>query len=353
MAAVSTLLQGTRTGCRPVEPGAWLAPLDAVRSALLRALGGPGRLFLGDREARVALYGSFGVLSALTLTALAPAWLLAIGPFVLGIPHLFADTRYLVVRQGLHRRTGFLLLVLLPLVLAFFQPQATTALAAVAGATLVARGSYLRRSLVLAPAIGLAILAAHAGHTADIVLAHMHNLVALVFWWAWAPVKPRSRDGRRGRLRWLPVALFVMASLLFLGGAFDASAQIGGSAPSLREMVPSLSFVADPRLGMRLVLFFAFAQSVHYAVWVRLVPEEDRPRPGIRSFQSTLAALIQDFGRAPLAVCALAAAGLVVWGCLDAHAARIGYLRLALFHGPLELAVAALLVIERRPLKTA
>jgi hypothetical protein len=348
MAAVSTFHPGAAS--RPAQPGAWLAPLDAVRSAVLRALGNPGRRFLGDREARVALYGSFGVLSALAMTALVPAWLLAVGPFVLGIPHLFADTRYLVVRQGLHRRRGFWLLVLLPLALAFFRPQATTALAAIAGATLLARGSYARRSLVLAPALGLAVLAARAGHTADIVLAHAHNLIALAFFWLWAPKTPRAGRSTRGGLRWVPIALFAIASVLLLGGAFDATGL--AQHASLKAMIGTLSLVADPALGMRFVLFFAFAQSVHYAVWVRLVPEEDRPRPGLRSFQSTLAALVQDFGQAPLAVCGLAAVVLVVWGCVDAHAARAGYLRLALFHGPLELAVAALLFIERRPLKT-
>jgi hypothetical protein len=350
MAAVSTFRPGTAS--HPTSDGAWLAPLDAARSAVLRALGSPGRRFLGDREARVALYGSFGVLVALAMTALAPAWLLAIGPFVMGIPHLFADTRYLVVRQGLHRRRGFWLLVLLPLVLAFFQPQATTALAAIVGATLLARGSYLRRSLVLAPVLGLAIVAASAGHRADIVMAHLHNLVALAFWWAWAPA---SRTAGRGGLRWIPIALFAIASALLLGGAFDASAYPSARAVdvSLRDLVGTLSLIRDPRLGLRFVLFFAFAQSVHYAVWVRLVPEEDRPRPGLRSFQSTLAALVQDFGRIPLVVSALAVVGLVAWGCLDVHAARVGYLRVALFHGPLELAVAALLFIERRRLKTA
>ena len=32
---------------------------------------------------------------------------LAVGPLVLGVPHLVADLRYLVVRPGLHRRAAF------------------------------------------------------------------------------------------------------------------------------------------------------------------------------------------------------------------------------------------------------
>lgn len=36
--------------------------------------------------------------------------------------------------------------------------------------------------------------------------------------------------------------------------------------------------------GPRAVVFFAFAQSVHYGVWLRAVPDEARPsRPPARS----------------------------------------------------------------------
>jgi len=344
-------------------PGAetWIAPLDAARSAVLRVVGRPARRLLADRDARVALYGSFGIVSAFAMATLAPLWLLALGPIVLGVPHLLADARYMVVRQGLHRRAGFWALVVLPLVLTFIHPQATTAFVAVLGATMLARGrqgdgtggvwstpgSYLRRSIVLAPALGVTVICVRGGHTGDVVMAHMHNLAALAIWWAWAP-------RRTGGLRWVPLALFAAGGALLLGGALDG-AYLASRGPgiSLHEMVRTLSCVQDPRVGLRLVLFFAFAQSIHYAVWLRLVPEEDRPRPGLRSFQSSLRALVGDLGWLPVIACALGVVGLTGWALLDPHAARLAYLRMALFHGPLELAVVAILFIERRPLKTA
>ena len=110
----------------------------------------------------------------------------------------------------------------------------------------------------------------------------------------------------------------------------------------------ALSPIEDPAWSLRLVLAFAFAQSVHYGVWLRLIPDDERPRPGLRSFRSTYRALVQDCGR-PLVLGALVlAAVLMAWGLADLEAARTGYLRLALFHGPLELAVIGLLVVERR-----
>lgn len=324
-------------------------PLDAVRSALLRVAGRPGRCFLVDRGARVALYGSLGVACALTLTATAPLWLLALGPILLGVPHLLADVRYLVVRQGLHRRVAFWPLVAAPLALTLAIPHATSAFAGVAGASLLARGSHSRRLVVLVSAIALALLAAAGGRTADVILAHTHNVVALALWWAWSP--------RRGGVRWIPLALCAVATALLLGGAFDGVVQLHGVAPrsgfALETMVRALSPIGAGPWGVRAVLFFAFAQSVHYAVWLRLIPEEDRPRPGMRSFASSVQALQRDVGMAAVIACAAAVVGLGAWACIDLHAARGAYPRVALFHGPLEFAVAAILFIERRAYKAA
>ena len=42
---------------------------------------------------------AFGLgIAALGLTRLAPLWLLALGPLLLGVPHLLAGLRYLAVR---------------------------------------------------------------------------------------------------------------------------------------------------------------------------------------------------------------------------------------------------------------
>jgi hypothetical protein len=321
------------------------APLDAVRSGVLRVFGSTGRRLLADREARVVALGALAVVSAFACATVAPLWLLSFGPILLGVPHLLADVRYLVVRQGLHRRLAFWVLVAAPLVLTFARPHASSALVAVLGAIVGARGVTWRRVAVLVPALAAAALALRLGRAADVAMAHLHNFIALALWWAWAP--------RRGRLRWTVLALFALAAVALLSGVFDG---VVGAAPApgvtLHEMVRALSPLQDPRWGLRLVLLFAFAQSVHYAVWLRMVPDDDRPRPGVRSFASSLRALSSDVGWSVVAVAALATAGLLAWSLHDPHAARLVYLRVALFHGPLEIAVVALLFIERRPLKS-
>jgi hypothetical protein len=79
------------------------------------------------------------------------------------------------------------------------------------------------------------------------------------------------------------------------------------------------------------------------------VPDDDRPRPGLRSFRSSFRALLADCGAPLLALTAAAVLVFALGAVVDAYAARTAYLRLALFHGPLELAVVAIRLLERAP----
>ncbi len=264
------------------------------------------------------------------MTALAPLWLLAYGPLLLGVPHLLADARYLVARPRLHARPGFWVFVAVPLALTFVWPQATTGLCAVIGAALLARGSWARRGGVLVLALAATAFAATHARLAGVALAHLHNMVAIAIWFAWAP------RGARGGWRLLPLGLFVLACAVLFTGGFDAAlhAPLATRGLTLREMTRVLSPVSDPSHAVwaaRAVLFFAFSQSVHYAIWLRLVPEEDRPRPGLRSFAASARALVDDTGWLVPLVAVVVAAGLVGWGLMDPHAARLAYLRVAIF----------------------
>lgn len=326
----------------------WLWPLalaDGARRAVLRALGRHAPRWFSDREVRVAWMAAFVVVTAWAGTTLTPLWLLALGPVLLGVPHLVSDVRYLVVRRGLHRRRAFQLGVGAPLLAVALHPDVRVGLVATAFAIAFARASRARKAAAFA-AWALVLGASHAaGRVADVAFAHAHNLIALGLWWAWRP----RRLGRH-----LPaIALFALASIAILAGAVEPVLRRahGFVAPATgldwSDLVVSLSPVADPVIGFRLVLWFAFAQSVHYGVWLRLIPEDDRVRRSPRSFASSFRALQVDFGAVALAACAACALAIALWGCVDLAAARDGYLRLAQFHGHLELAVAAIWILER------
>jgi hypothetical protein len=323
------------------------ASLDRVRLYAIRALGPVGRMIIARRELRVAAGGAFAVITALLGTLLVPFWLLALGPILLGIPHLVADLRYLVIRAGWRYRPALWWGCGLPILAAGVGGGVAVGLTAGAGALVAARGSSRRRAAGLVVVGALVAVAAWAGAVADLVMAHAHNLIAIGLWWAWRR--------RTGRLHWIPMGLFIAGALLLAAGPIDplvSAAGALGRAPRGQGLALNAAWLArglDGAWVLRLVLLFAFAQSVHYVVWLRLVPDEDRERETPRTFSSSLRVLSAELGRGPMAIILLLCLALAGWAIVDLFGARIGYLRLATFHGYVEVAAAALLFMEGRP----
>lgn len=319
-------------------------PLDRVRLGLLRALGDIALYFVRRREARVAAGGAMLIGVALLLAIQAPFWLLALGPIVWGVPHVLSDFRYLVLRPGLHRRTGLVLAVGLPLAVAgtgWHSVECGMIAAVMAGA--FARGAVWKKGIVFALGALLLWVSVRVGDLAGLVFAHAHNFIALALWWCWGPT------GKTLRLL-VPLLFFVAGGLIWSGALAPTTAAISWAPPGLDAWyhLGSLAPGMGEPWALRLVLLFAFAQAVHYGIWLRLVPEEDRPQPTPRTFAASFRALERDFGPRLLWASLLLMAGLAVWAVGDLMAARTGYLRMALFHGYLELAAAALLFVEGR-----
>ncbi|MCA9562624.1 MAG: hypothetical protein KC561_04000 [Myxococcales bacterium] len=323
----------------PVELA--LAPLDWVRGGLLRRFRRVVRPFVVDRDLRVALFGSVLVSLGLISTLFAPFWLLALGPILLGVPHVMADIRYLVVQPGFHRQRLMWVCAGIPLAVAAIDGGVGLGLVGALGALCIVPGPAWRR-LVGATVLGaLAAAAFRAGWIADLVFAHAHNFIAVALWWAWRP--------RTGKMHFIPLTLFVLASVVLLVVPIASLTGVSGSmflAPAgldLGYFASTLAPGARPELALRLVLLFAFAQSVHYTIWLRLVPEEARPQRTPRTFVRTYRALVEDFGRPMLVIFAVVATAVAIWATVDLAQARSGYLRMAIFHGHIELVAAALL----------
>jgi hypothetical protein len=316
---------------------------DAARSLWLRALGPLARPLVRDRELRVSVAGSALLALAFALTLVAPLWLLALGPIVWGVPHVLSDVRYLWVRPGHHRRWGLWVAVGLPLAALSVTADPTYGFLAATGAALCARGSLPRKLLAVALGLGLVATSRLAPWPTTVVFAHAHNFIGLALWWSWR----RRRSG----LHALPLAVFALGAIAILSGGIDQAVRAAGGLEARAagaDLVYHLQVLAaglPDALGVRLVLLFAFAQAAHYVVWVRLVPEEDRPRETPRTFAASLRALVEDLGAPLVALVALASLGLAIWAAFDLFAAREGYLRAILFHGHLELAAAALLFV--------
>jgi len=333
-----------------------LTPLDALRSLVLRSLVPvAGRLYR-DRPARITWGALLSIGLAFVLTVRMPVLLFSIGPLLLGVPHLLADLRYLVSRPRLHRQRAAWL-VAVPIALSAVSTTAMGMSAALLAALLApAQHRWWRRRRAIALIASLAVtLAAYRWprHAAYLVL-HLHNLVPLALLSAYGV-------GRRGaRLATLTVAALL---LLLLGGAVDGMLIAGGQLRlpgtlSLEQMVAWTAPTAwlAPLPALRLAASFVFLQAVHYGLWIRLIPDAARERPGLRGFRSSARALVADVGPLVATGAMMMTGALLVIALLPGRGgietARIDYLSIARFHGYLEFAVATWMFTTGRSLDT-
>ena len=322
-----------------------IAVADLLRRRWLRLLGGLARPIVRHRELRIALMFTAVVCTALLGTLLAPMWLLILGPLIWGVPHLLADLRYLVFRTGYHRRPLLWLVAGGPLLWTALGGALIWGFVGAAAAALLARARALRRLAAAAVLLASGAMLATLGSAGDIIFAHAHNFIAVALWWLWRP--------RVTRLHWVPLALFVAASVFLVSepalrlahatGGLDWFT--GGMGPAYQSwrISPGLA----PELGLRLVLLYCFAQSIHYAVWLQLLPDESRQRATPPTFRASHEDLRADFGDLGLAIAGVLAVGLALWAVVDLMQASHGYFRMARFHGHLELIAATLLLLER------
>jgi hypothetical protein len=273
------------------------------------------------------------ILVSLAVTLASPLWVLLAAPIALGTPHVVSDVRYLIVRPM--RGWPLWLLAALVLPLGAFtalrawvwlghnaHPWLEIACGCAAAAAMVAgaRGPARRGVLALA---GLALLLALAWRwpwQVVVGFGHVHNLVAFALWCAWAgPVKGRAAAA----------ALYVGAMVLLVVAAPSLS-MAGAAGLGMDGLVASLAPGLGHDWGVRVVTSYAFAQLVHYGVWIAMLPAALRG-PKIRD----------ELGWIGLGAAVAGSLFIAAWGVWQPLDARATYLSFALFHGWLEVAVVA------------
>lgn len=279
---------------------------------------------------------------ALALTVVAPLWLLLLSPLLLGVPHVVADIRYLLLTRRQPR--AVVVAILIPLALqtllritaglmgsSFTAAEAMLGVAAVAGA--LAAGRSTSRAAWLATGALAAVVLARPDHVA-LALGHLHNLIAIGLWLAWARASLREATAVVGLIAGCggAVGTGLFDTLAHAAGAFRAPAS-GLDLPSLAQaLAPGIGGVT----GIRVVLLFAFAQALHYAVWLALLPAA-AARPGGRGSGS----LRLELGTKALAVAVLLCLLVPLAGVFAPAPTRAAYLSVVLFHGWLEIALIA------------
>ena len=297
---------------------------------------------------KLAALGFAHLVLGWTATVIAPLWVLLLAPLFFGVPHVINDFRLLVLKPPAPVTKRLLLVVALPLTLLtalrgallFGAPhlpvvEVGLGFSAVWGATWVATEgrSRLRSGLLpIVAALGL-VCASRPGFTA-LALGHGHNLVAVALWIAYM--------GRALVAPWVQAllgALFLIlsSSLLFGLVPFGSSASVAGlSFEGLRSaLAPGLA----PGAGDQVVMSFAFAQLVHYSIWVFLLPACASANPAPVGAPQIPPRAFEGFDFRGLAIGGIALIGLPALALLDATGARSAYLSLVLFHGWLEVAL--------------
>ncbi len=322
-------------------------PLDGFRHRAIVASGPLGRRLVRDRELRIRLSFGLTLSVVMTLVLYAPAWPLALSPILLGVPHVLGDLRYLWFRPQRHRKLLFNLIAFPLLAIGGGSGMVGFAFLAATLIVLIAPGPVVRRMLAAILFGTVGILCAVFPRPAALVFAHGHNVIGIALFLAW---RPRGRSELAAFL----VPLGVMLAILWLPSTHSYLQQSG----ALDRSVGNVEFydVGALMLGslhvsllVPLTLSFALLQGVHYGVWLRFIPEEDRGASTSRTFRRTFLALRRDLGVAVLALSGFAMVAVMAWAFVDLGAARSGYLRAASFHGQLELVALALLIAEGRP----
>ena len=341
-----------------------LGPLDVVRQRVLRLLLARPALSrqLVRRATRVPLVMALCSVAAFGCATLAPSLQLVWAPIVLGVPHVAADIRYLVLRRALPR---ILLWATAGFICAFFGfsalqqagvvPAAAPALehaigaswvlfAALSGAALAQR----QRSALYAvgAAVGIGICAMNWPLAFRLALVHGHNLIAFVIWLALF----RRRSDRRAWF--LAFGILTTAALLASGLVLPITMRHGWLALSGLHLFAAADWLAPGLTGAQgvgVAASFAYLQSLHYAAWLVAIPQEDSAAAGSATFRMSWRSWLRDYRAVGSAVVFGLALLVLMAGALHPLRTRHVYIALTSFHAWLELALLAYVWARGRP----
>lgn len=317
-------------------PGIRIAILDDARQLLLRSLlrVRPLRRIFVDPRRRIPVAGVVAVGVAFVLAAWQPLISLWLGAALFGVPHVVSGVRQVAVRDGVEPLTRLACLGALVVGVAQLAGAGDGAIRVYVVLFAIAVAAELRGRG--APAIALcAAVALISPRLTLVALAHLHGLSSVAYF--------AARARRRGVAAW-PIVL--ATAFVLVGGAsglFDRLwmptlyAPRSAAASIVAEAAGSVGWNPTAIALRRALFLYAFGQALHFAVWLRLVPDVDRGSPVPHSFGRAWQLLRADLGRfaVPAIALCLASAPLILVG---GGSAREAYFALTYFHVGLEAA---------------
>jgi len=161
-----------------------------------------------------------------------------------------------------------------------------------------------------------------------LAFVHVHNLGVIVLW-----LLVFRRRGEAWPLLLLALGIALVV-LLGHAGVFPIIGSGWGVdlAVTQQWLLPG----APADIALPLLLVHALTDSVHYAFWLGVVPDEAARAEGSLTFRMTARSLRRDFGRYGLAFVALATVLVPFAALFRLEAARHAYFVFAGFHGYIE-----------------
>ncbi len=329
-----------------------------------------------NRAVRLSLLFALSVLIYLPLSLFFPLWVLAIGPLVWGIPHIFASLRYqneIAVRssqagprQDFRRALFFSCAVWAGITLFRLYTdvlqnlsvwdrthpgiiEAGFAILLLAGLSHIFRRNLKQLLISAVILVPLTLALWHLPLAVSGILILAHNFVACIFW-ILAAKEDRDRKVAIGA-----TFVFVAIHALVFMKAFDEIINLvpiastlawsGMSIDGLGHMIVPWS--DDLSVWYRSVSLYAFGQSIHYFIWLKAIPDLQTQTQIPTSIRTSWNFLKRDFGlKLAIAACALSLIPLGVWVFLSFEWAHNVYFAFASCHGYFEFAGLGLLAVK-------
>jgi hypothetical protein len=314
------------------------------------------------RAAAPTLWLGLAAVAALGLALRLPVATTVLGLAAFGVLHNVLELRYVVGRFDTVLAGPFLAILaalITGVLVCRLLPSTPATRAAEIGLSYVLLAAACLRALRRRPwwlggSLGVVVAAALVSLTYPgyhfVVLTHLHNVVPLFFLWEWS-------RGLTAAARWpfrvVNLGWVVAVPALILAGAFDpflraVPAALGGfGGVAAFEPARMVATYAPPALvpsemGLRFLAVFAFMQTMHYVVWVGVLP---RYAPdAAERFDARVPAL--RGGRAWVLGAALAVV-LGVLFAVDYAQGRTLYAAVASYHAYLEFPVLLALIFAQ------
>jgi hypothetical protein len=335
--------------------------LDILRTKILRQtlqLTFIRQLFL-SRAQRLLFLSGITLIFYFFASLYFPLWVLLLGPILWGVPHIISSLRY-STRSFNHQQknklvifqfTVWLLVFLYRLCIDLFHLNIflseipflfewiclLSSFAFQFYLTPKLNGTFLFSvvcfALLLFATIYFPIQTA-------LTLLISHNFIPLFTWYK------SCQNQRDLNTFFIAGFCFVLLSVLIYFGLFDFNPQ-----PTLAFLNWNLTDIFsgfDETLLLRLVSLYAFSQSIHYFIWLKVIPENYQSQEYPPSFRWSFKKLNSDFGTTSVYfLMGLVLLGLLYWVFFEFQTARLIYFSIAAYHGFMELSTLPFLKSNR------